>query len=171
MKAKKSGVYASSLLNVSPKEKTLKDLKDLVLLLNKEERIKEFFVSPLIPKKEKKSFLKQILSKGELQSFLFVLIDNQAFSFLSEITQDFQELLDEKNKLCRGVIYSPTPLSESLKKELSQKLENFFKKKVELEEKEDKKLIDGFLIEAGGYVFNSSLKYDLEKFKRAGGAS
>lgn len=171
MISKKSQTYARALFESSPDPKTLSYLKSLLDIWNKEKAAMDFFVSKLIPLSEKKKLLQQILksSPPALKNFFFVLLDNQAFSLLPEILLAYQNLQDEKEKTCRGLLYSSELLSEAKRRELEESLEKFFNKKIELTQKEDKNLIGGFSINVGGYSLNSTVKQELKRFKTSGG--
>ena len=104
-----------------------------------------------------------------LRNFFFVLLENKKFSLLPEILKIYQELLDEKSKICRGLIFSPQTIDSGTKAEIEKLLGSFFNKTVALELKEDKKLIAGFLVDIGGYIFKGASEQYLKNFEKLGG--
>lgn len=168
MAGKKSQVYAQALFELGSGEKLLKELENFSVLLMEKE-ILRFFCSFTVSKEDKKNLLKKIMknSSPPLKNFFFVLLDNKAFSLLSEIVSSYKKLCDEKLNLIRGDLYSFQPLPE--KEELEKALSRFFNKSVKLNQKLDKTLIAGVYIRVGDYVFNSTVKEYLKQFRTLGG--
>lgn len=169
MISKKSQAYSQALFECEPSQKILSQLQILLEAFTLPE-FWNFFLSRSIPIENKKEIVASCLKRSSplLKNFFFVLLDNKAFSLLPEIVSAYQKLLDEKNKLCRGTIYSPQAFPKEQKKELEKALEKFLNKKVELKLKEDKKLIGGFFVNVGGYIFNSTIKQAIKNFKKTG---
>ena len=169
MISKKSQVYAQALFDLECGREMLNSLKELSALFSSNEFL-GFFLSQSIPKEEKKEILRKTLSKAPPRSknFFYVLLDNKAFSLLPQILSAYQKLVEKKENICRGLIYSPSPLSLDQKQEIEKALEKFFNKKVDLKLKEDKSLIGGFYIQVGDFLFDSSLKQQLKQFKMKG---
>ncbi len=46
---------------------------------------------------------------------------------------------------------------------------SFFKKKVDLESRQDTNLMGGLYVKVGNYIFNDTLECHLKKFKSSGG--
>ena len=88
---------------------------------------------------------------------------------MPEIVKTYQKLLDDKNKICRGLIFSPQKPSLREKEEIENLLGQFFNKTVALESKEDKRLIAGFLVDIEGYIFEGTSARYLKNFEKLGG--
>ena len=163
-------MYARTLFELNSSSEFLDNLHNFSELFI-EEKAFQFFLSLSVPLYKKKKVLTESLKKAPnlLKNFFFVLLDNKKFSFLAEIVKTYEELLNEKNKICRGVIFSHQRLSNEEKKELEKLLGSFFNKTVALEPKEDKKLIAGFLVDVGGYVFKGTSEQHLKNFEKLGG--
>ena len=164
MISRRAEIYAQGLFALSPDKAVLDQLKELSLVFQSKE--KEFFLSPLISKKEKK----QILSKSMknlpslMKNFLFILIDRKALSLLPEITQAFRELLNESLGQVEGEVLSREPLSLAEKNQLEETLKPLFKKNLLLKQKA-KPFIGGLYIKAGDYIFNDTIQFHLKKFQ------
>lgn len=169
MNSKKSQIYAQALFELESKRETFQALKELSDLFQPQ-RVLDFFLSFTIPKEDKKELLGQVLRQSPvlLKNFFYVLLDNKAFSLLPQIVSVYQNLLEDKEKVCTGFIYSPNPLLEKEKQDIEKVLEKFFNKKIDLEWKEDKSLIGGFYVQAGGFLFDSTVKQQLKQFKMKG---
>ena len=170
MISKKAQIYGQALFECEASQKMLEQLKALSLLWLEFE-IQNFFLCVTVSKKDKKALLNQALKTcpPRLKNFFYVLLDNKNLSLLPQIAEFYQDLLDKKDNKLRGTVYSPSPLTLEQKKELENILSLFFNKKLELCHKEDKKLMAGGLVYAGDFIFNGSVKYQLERFKSSGG--
>ena len=169
MSAKKN--YAQSLLELDSSPEFLKDLQSLTELFTEPE-VFSFFKALTIPAEEKKNLIKKSLKSAPalLRNFLCVLIDYKSFSLLPEITALYQEAFDEKHQICRATVSSPEKLSLKQKEVLIQSLSSFFKKKIELKEKEDKSLIAGLSVHAGDYLLSGNCFQRLKSFEKLGGS-
>ncbi len=170
MISKKSQAYGQALFELEASEEWLQQLKALAGLF-KEREIQGFFLSLAVPEKDKKRILTQALKpvSGGLKNFFFVLADNRAFASLPQIALAYQELMEEKAGRLSGTVYSPCALSTEQMREIESRLEKFFKKKTTLDQKEDKSLVGGVCVHAGGFVFDSSAQRQLQRFKFSGG--
>ena len=166
MISKKSQTYAKALFETEGSLELLNQLKSLSQILTQRE-ILNFFLSFTISFKDKKELLEQALKTCSitLKNFFFILLENKSFPFLPQIVQAYQGLLDEKNRVYRGTVFSPHPISEEQEKQLEQALQKFFNKKIELQQKKDKKLIGGLLIDMGGVIFNNTVQRHIKNFK------
>ncbi|MCZ0932920.1 MAG: ATP synthase F1 subunit delta [Oligoflexia bacterium] len=170
MKKRKSEIYAKALFELESSSALLSHLKNFAEIFM-EKKTFLFFLSLSVPFSEKKKALEESLKTAPLllKNFFFILLDNKKFSLLPDIVQTYRELLDEKNKVCRGLIFSPQQPAKEEKEEIERLLGQFFKKKVALEPKEDKKLIAGFLVDIGGYIFKGASEQYLKNFEKLGG--
>lgn len=165
MISKISQSYAQALFESEASEDISQQLKSLSSLFAEPETL-NFFLSPTISQVEKIDLLQKSLKNASplLKNFLFVVLDNKVFPLLSQIASAYQELLEEKDNVCTGTLYSPYPVSEEQKREIEETLQKFLNKKLVLQHEEDKSLIGGICVEAGGYVFDGSVKKQLSKF-------
>jgi len=171
LKLKKSAVYAKVLFEEDSSLDFLKKLKAYIKIFTEDLSVFSFFNSPLISFEEKTGVLDQALKQAPalLKSFFKVLLKNKSFFLLSEIQENFQELWNDKNKLCPALVFRSQALTEREKADLKDSLKNFFNKKIVLQEKEDKSLIAGLKVFAGGYIFKGNTSHFLKKFKQSGG--
>ena len=170
MISKKSWAYAQSLFETDSNPELFSQLKSLSDIFTQPKHM-DFFTSFTVPSEEKKKLLEQALKNNHplLKNFFLVLLVNKSFSLLSQIVSAYQKLMEDKNQLCSGTVFSPSPVSEEQKQQLEKSLQKFFNKKIELQFKEDKTLIGGLYIDVGGYIFNSTVKHQLKHFKSSGG--
>ena len=170
MISKKSQTYGQALFECESSQELLYQLETLSRIFTQPE-VLGFFLSFTVPMTDKKRLLDKSLKHSLLllKFFFCVLLDNRAFSLLPQIVESYQKLMDEKDNICRGTLFSPYPVSEEQKRGLEKLLQKFFNKRIELHQKENKKLVGGLSIDVGGYVFDSTVKYQLERFQTSGG--
>lgn len=170
MISKKSQTYAQALFELESKQELFNRLQGLSNVFT-EPDIMDFFLSYTVSRKSKKEILNRILKRDTplLKNFFFVLLDNRAFSFLPQIVSAYKMLLEEKSNFCTGTIYSSSPLPLEQRKDIKKQLQKFFNKKLALNQKEDKNLVGGLYIKAGGFIFDSTVKQYLKQFKNSGG--
>ena len=170
MKKRTSEVYSRALFELDSRSEFLKSLKGFSEIFM-EKKAFQFFLSLAVSSSAKKQVLSECLKSAPpaLRNFFFILLENKKFSFLPEIVKNYQKLLDEKNKICRGLLFSPQKPSHKLKEQVEKLLGSFFNKTVALELKEDKKLIAGFLVSAGGCLFKGNSMQYLKNFDKLGG--
>ena len=168
--SKKSQNYGQALFESESSEQMLIQFKTLSKIFSQKEVLK-FFCAFTISLEDKKKLLNLSLKRifPLLKAFFFVLLENKAFFLLPQIVRVYEGLWEEKQGLCKGTVYSSSPLSQKQKKEIEALLQNFFNKKLELNQKEDKKLIGGIFVKVGNYIFNNTVKQDLKQFKNLGG--
>lgn len=164
MSIKKSRTYAEALLELDPS--LIPALKSFSEVFT-EKKIMDFFCARTISLKSKKNLMRSVLkfAPPELKNFFFILLDKGAFSLLPEIVSKGLAQADEKKGLHRGLLFSSHPLPDSEVRQIEETLMKFFNKKIELRQKEDKKLVGGFSIEVGGYRFNNTVGQDLKRFQ------
>lgn len=170
MISKRALVYAKSLFAISPEFSSLKELETFQAVLN-EPLVFKFFDSPLIGFEKKRQILLNDLGKSfspVLINFLSLLVERKLLFLFSEIKKAFENLLNEKENKLQGEVFSSTDLDSKQKSKLEVSLKSFFKKTIKLKDKKVPELIGGVYVRAGGYIFNDSLSFHLNKFKTQG---
>jgi len=132
--------------------------------------IKPFFLSPVIPSKEKKDFLRKALNSFDFNpltsSFLFLLIDKRRLKELKAILNYLLKMVDEIKEVMSVEVESKQKLSLDLKEKLIKKLSQFFNKQVLLKEvTPSKNLIGGVKLRAGGFVFDDTILLHLNQLE------
>ena len=171
MKFKKSETYARVLFEEDSSPEFFQLFKAYTQLFTESAHVFEFFSSPHLKLGEKQQVLDQALKQAPalLKNFFTVLLKNKAFSLLPDIKENYQKLWNDKNKTCTALVFRSQALTEEEKTNLKSQLENFFNKKIVLQEKEDKSLIAGLKIDVEGYMFQASTSHFLKKFEKSGG--
>ena len=170
MRKTTSQTYARALFELDSSKDFASQLKNFSDIF-RDPKTFQFFLSVSVPLTAKRKVLTESLKTAPafLRNFFYILLENKKFSCLPEIVENYQKLLDEKNKICRGLIFSSKKPAGEEKKKVEKVLSQFFNKTVALEPKEDKKLIAGFLVNVEGYIFKGTSRQYLKNFEKLGG--
>jgi F-type H+-transporting ATPase subunit delta len=100
---------------------------------------------------------------SRFRDFLAVLSENKRFPLLPEITELYQRLQEEADKLLRVKVVSAFALDEDQATRMKDALARRFKREILLESEVDKSVIGGAVVYADGQVIDGSLKDRLSK--------
>ena len=166
--------YAKAIFNVAVedgKEKEyFEELRGIDEFFKENGDALRFITLPIYPKKERMELLESVISSFNLSppvaEFMRVLFENGRVSYIHQIIEEYQRLLDEREGVKRGVVFSPYPVDEKLGEKLSEVLAQFFKvNRVVLSYQEDKSLIGGIRVKVGDTVIDGSLSCQLKRLK------
>ena len=104
---------------------------------------------------------------SRFRDFLAVLSENKRFPLLPEITELFQRLREEADKLLRVKVVSAFELDEDQATRLKDALARRFERDILLESEVDKSVIGGAVVYADGQVIDGSLKDRLAKLSNS----
>ncbi|NPA33071.1 MAG: ATP synthase F1 subunit delta [Aquificae bacterium] len=139
----------------------------------KDKIVRNFFLSPQIPKEEKMKVLRSIAQQYEVpESVLEVLsylIDINAMSLIPEIKRLYEFELEKLMKMLKGELILAKKLDKKTIERISKVINKLLDREIELEVKEDPSLIGGFVFKTQAYVLDTSVKTQLEKLARLGG--
>ena len=99
--------------------------------------------------------------------FLTVLSENKRFSLLPEITDLYQRLREEADKVLRVKVVSAFELEEDQATRMKDALAKRYEREILLESEVDKSVIGGAVIYADGQVIDGSLKDRLTKLSNS----
>ncbi|MFN4132268.1 MAG: ATP synthase F1 subunit delta [Caldimicrobium sp.] len=146
-----------------------KELRELMKVLKENPEVLQVLISPVYPPDIKMEILQEFVRfykvSPELERFLALLVERRRIQYIEEIVLMYQTLLDEELGVARGEVISAFALSEEEKKVLEEALKEVLKKEVILEVKVDPEIIGGVKVKIGDYIWDGSLKSQLEKFK------
>jgi len=156
-------VFKISLEDNSGKEWT-HDLLLLVAIIESEE-IKEALANPKIANEERVKLLLSFFKKqanAHLQNFLTLLLEKKRIIFMKEISEIFENLKSDYNKVCNVEIETPYVLSSSQLKELENYLKLEYKSQIKIHQVINKELIAGIKIKVNNEVTDLSIRNRLE---------
>lgn len=149
--------YAKSLIDIHPDlDKCMDEFKTFISFYDE---LSPVMKSPGISSLNKHEIIDKSLKNftKEFIYFLYVVIDNDRFTNLKEIFDEFEKLYNEKKNIALCNVYSKNKLSEKDKKQIIDYLTKKLGKSVVLKEIIDEEII-GIKIEALG----STIDYSLE---------
>ncbi|MDU2196808.1 MAG: F0F1 ATP synthase subunit delta [Peptostreptococcaceae bacterium] len=164
--------YAEALFQIGEEEKLTdmlyQELSEIVNLIKVNQDLFSILKSPVISKKEKISLIDNIFEDKiniNIKNFLKILIEQDRISFISDISDSYKELLNEKNNILEGFVISAIPMKKEEIKELEEKLSEKYNKNVTLENKVDKSILGGVLVRLGNEEIDGTVKTRLDKMK------
>ncbi|MCM1507452.1 MAG: F0F1 ATP synthase subunit alpha [Ruminococcus flavefaciens] len=155
-------------------------LKELVRLESSQEdidKVKSIFDScpdvadtlsnPLVTPDEKRNIIKKLFPES-LERFMINVVRSGAIDSLSEIFEEYSDILLEKQGSIRAVVRYVTPLTETQQSDLRKFImERFVKEDVAIEYRHDPDIIGGFILNAGDVEYDKSYRTSLKKMKES----
>lgn len=165
--------YAKALLDVATEDNALLKVKENLELINdtikNNKQLSVVFYSPVIEIKDKKEIIKQIFEKYLTKSsldFLFLLIDKNRTDILKETTEQYIQLINERNNIINPIIISAVELSDTQKNKIIEKLQTKMTKTIVPEYQINTDIIGGLIIEIEDKTIDCSLKTKFENMQK-----
>ena len=105
------------------------------------------------------------LNKLQL-NFLKLLTKNQSFFIIQDIYKQFLGLVEKRNNLIRVTVTSPYQISDDLKNQILNLVNDISGADSIIEEKIDSELIGGVVIRLGDTVIDGSIKNKVKQLRR-----
>jgi len=167
--------YAKSLIDLAIEQDKLERVKDDVASFDAAiDGSRDFLVflkSPVIDISKKKSILKLLFDdKYDVLTvkFLELLTQKQREALLPEVADHFMVQYRKLKHISTARITSAVVLTDEILATVKERLEKsgVAYENVELETKVDPKLIGGFILEFGDYVYDTSIAYKLDEVRK-----
>jgi F-type H+-transporting ATPase subunit delta len=134
-----------------------------------DERIRSAVADPRIGSGALESLL---LPEGEVPDsefarFIALLIANQRADLLVEISELFEELKREAQRILKVTVRSATALPSGEEQSIRAALQKRFNRDIELDQEVDPSLIGGAIIDAGDVVIDGSVRGRLARLESA----
>ncbi len=165
--------YVKSLLGLAVEQGVLEAVHTDMLFFDKVCHSNRDFVlmlkSPIVRHEKKKEILNKLFS-GRVHeltlSIINILTKKNREPLLPSIAREFHNAYNEYKGIGKALVISTVPVDNELRAELEtivKKLSN--KTQIELEEKVDKDLIGGFILNVGDRQIDASIKSKLKALK------
>jgi F-type H+-transporting ATPase subunit delta len=145
----------------------------LANLYRKSKELRNYFVSPFVPKEKKIEFLKGMMDRfGVPDSAMDVfeyLIDINALSLLPEMKRLYDYEVERIMKLSKGYLFLAKEMDEKHTEAIVDTIQKALGRELDIEINYDGSLIGGFLFKTSGFVVDTSVKRQLEKLLIGGG--
>ena len=164
--------YARALFDIASEDQSYNDWLDKLKLISDTETDKDFAI---VLNSTKISLSKKIITidevvKGKLNTlqlnFLKLLTKNQSFSIIQDIHKQFVGQVEKLNNIIRVSVTSPYKISDDLKDQISNLVNEISGAESVIEEKIDSELIGGVVIRLGDTVIDGSIKNKVKQLRR-----
>ena len=158
--------YANALADVALAQgaaaPVLQQLGDFSAAYTSSAELRNFLSSPAISKAEKRGVAERISARlgasKIVQNFLYVVIDHRRSHQLPEIFQAFQDVVRQRQGIADAEVFSPMPLNDAQKAQMTRALEKLTGKKVEAKFSLDSALLGGAVVRVGDTIYDGSLR-------------
>lgn len=159
--------YSEALFSLALEEKSLDSVLEDFIAITKslDKEIYTFLNHPKITKTQKKEIVNKAVSNSLLRNFINVLIDNSRIDLLEDTLVEYKKLYDNQNKVLKVNVYSSKVLSDKQIKNLVESLENKTKRRVELNNVIDTRIVGGLRIEYEGMILDDTINNYLQSLK------
>ena len=166
--------YAKALLSIGLEDGRYHEygtsLKELDAALAQAGSDAAVLTTPIYPKAVRSSVLEALLAKAGLgdtvSNLLRLLLDRDRLGLLPALAESYQELVDEKDGLVRGVLTTAEGLGQGEISAIEGVLGTMTGRQVRLVVREDPSIIGGLVARLGDLVVDGSLKTRLERIGR-----
>ena len=164
--------YAQALMMTTNSPKAIDeiagDLENIKKVLDESRELRRFISSPIIRQAKKLTILQELFRsrvRPITLSFLELLVEKQREASLLEVIEQFFALRDTQYGIVNVDVASAVEISPEQGKALSEKLEQYTKKKVLVRFALDKALKGGMVVKIGDTVLDASIKRQLEMMR------
>jgi len=165
--------YAKALIDLAVETNQLDVIKKDIDYLREvaTPELRAALASPVI-RGEKKSKVFRAIFHGrisELTEKFFDLVFRKGREFvMQDIGAAFDEQYNRIKKIVRVIVTTAVPIDHDLREDIYHRvaaLPRFHDMTIQLEEKVDSRIIGGFMLNAGDYKFDASVRHDLQFIK------
>ena len=165
--------YARALFELAIEQNNLENvfsqIKSFSNVLKKDKRLRYYFLSPQIEKKQKYQVLDLLLKdKADkvVYHFLLLLIKKNRMEFFEQIVFFLDRFNDKKNNRLNAQITSVISLEEEQLREISKMISKSFDAQVVLENKVDPEILGGVIVQVEGKIIDDSILYQLKTLQQ-----
>lgn len=101
-----------------------------------------------------------------LDRFFEILQKNNDLKKMPKIISEMEKINEAQSGVKKAKLATAVELSDVMKKEVAQKLENVFKERIVLSAKIVPEILGGIIIEAGNEILDASARGTINKFKQ-----
>lgn len=165
--------YASALVDVAAKNNETQaiqiELRQFADLMQESPQLGEVFRNPAVPYEQKSKILETLLQRTvpakTTANFMRLLLRNARLADLTQISNRFDTVLEERAGLVSAEVTTAQPLQPEQQTALQQKLQTVTGKKVVLNFKINPEIIGGVVTRIGSTIYDGSIKNQLEQLR------
>jgi F-type H+-transporting ATPase subunit delta len=171
--------YSQALYSESMKsnilDEVMKNIVSLEQIIKSSIKIEQLLCSPVIEGKIKDKIITMLESRLGLTqlvaNFLRILVKNSRFFLISEIVENFSQIVANNKNIQHAKIYSAYALAKNEIDLIISFLESRLKKQISLETNIDESLIGGAVIQYDSNLIDCSVKGALDRIKKVATSS
>ncbi len=145
----------------------------LAQLYRRSRDLRNYFVSPFVPKEKKIAYLKELMGRfgvpEETLEIFEYLIDINALSLLPEMKRLYDHEVEKLMRMSKGFLYLARETDREDIDRIISTIEKTLGRELEVEVAYDDQLIGGFVFRTSGFVVDTSVRRQLEKLLIHGG--
>lgn len=155
--------YARVLYELSVPQASVEKTKEL---LQEAPEIIKILGNPLVSLKKKEKVIDRLMPE-EIRNFLKIACRHNKAELLKEILSDYEELCRKQQKILSAVLIYVTPPGEEQLGRIREFLcREFHVQRADIQLIEDRTLIGGFILQAGGQEYDWSLRGRYRKLEQ-----
>jgi F-type H+-transporting ATPase subunit delta len=166
-------VYAEALLNAAEKHNEVDAVYDQLDslatdLFRADPMFAEYLASGAVSRERKAALLRSVFEKRASKlffNFLMVLNQHERLALLRPIRDAYRDLRDERARRMRVQVRSAVPLTGDQLDRLKKELHDSFHQEPVLETRTDPDLLGGLVVQVGDWVYDASVRTQLENLR------
>jgi F-type H+-transporting ATPase subunit delta len=151
-------------------ETVLKDFKYILETISSSKELNNLVESPIVSGEKKLAILSEIFS-GSISDltieFLRLITDKSRTELIYNIAREYELIYNDKYNIIPVLVETAVPLDEEGKKKTTEMLSNWTKATIQAEYKINPDLKGGLKINIDGWVFDATIKNQLEKLRKS----
>jgi F-type H+-transporting ATPase subunit delta len=167
--------YAKALLTLGKEDGKYKEygegLKGFAALLGREPELKDALLNPIHGREDRRKLLLKMIELLQLPpmlgNLLQLMFDKLRLNALEGVSQAYQQLVDDLEKVSRARVSAAIFLDEATQTRLRQTLEKLTGTSVVMEVEEDPKIIGGIVARVGDLLLDGSVRTQLSSLKES----
>jgi F-type H+-transporting ATPase subunit delta len=124
--------------------------------------------NPGLPATLKNKLLAAQLGKINIQALNlgYILVNRGKYSLVKDISEEFQQMLDEYRGIERATVQTAVPLTEKEKQTVITEIEEITGKKITIAVDVNPKIVGGIIVRVGGQLIDGSTSSKLAALRR-----
>lgn len=149
-------------------EKAAAQLKAVINVFEKDDRLMQVLKSPKIDESRKREFIDKAfgaIASGIILGFIKLLVRKNRIDKIFHAASDFNELVDVELGFQEAEVVSVVPLDKEQVAKLKGILSSITKKEIDLKERIDKSILGGAVVKMGDTMIDGSVRNRLKKIR------
>ena len=170
------GIYARAFADVVMKTSSrldpaavLQELRTIEALLEESDQLRRVLENPSIPGDRKRAVLdaitKRLGTTRQVRNFIAVLTDHRRLPLFSEILQQLEQELNDRQGFAEAKVSTARPLTDAEKKMLEAEITRLTGKKVRARYGQDASLLGGAVVQVGSTIYDGSVDGQLNRIR------